>query len=344
MDLQGTGDGPRDEVVDVFISYSHHDKPFVTKLVKALEAEGLTVWWDAHMTPGARIDQEVEGALESARKALAVWSPHSLQSEWVKDEARHAQEQDKLISICLGVHKPPLSFGARMHHDMSGWSGQADERFRPLLSALRGESPARHTNTGPSVRQRRARRRWLIGSLGTLVAASTLGAAWHLDSTRPRGEIVLRDASGKRIEADEGLCSGLQFHFTVDLRKRSHLYMFLQHASGRVDRVYPSEVGGFDNPVRGQLRIPRNPGLNFQLSAEAGTEELLVYTLADQLASAIDVTSFDAQVANGQGRDVLLAVQDAAATQPFSGLKASFGEGQDGVTLTHAPCPNETDR
>ena len=34
---------------DVFVSYKAEDRPRVEPLVESLEAEGLSVWWDAHV-------------------------------------------------------------------------------------------------------------------------------------------------------------------------------------------------------------------------------------------------------------------------------------------------------
>ena len=44
---------------DVFLSYKAEDRKRVRPLVAALEAEGLTVWWDAHIEAGAAWRQTI---------------------------------------------------------------------------------------------------------------------------------------------------------------------------------------------------------------------------------------------------------------------------------------------
>ena len=52
---------------DVFLSYKAEDRARLVPLVRALEAEGLTVWWDVHIGAGANWHEEIEGNLEAAR-------------------------------------------------------------------------------------------------------------------------------------------------------------------------------------------------------------------------------------------------------------------------------------
>jgi hypothetical protein len=40
-------------VPTAFISYSHHDRDFVQRLVPDLERTGLDVWWDQELEGGA---------------------------------------------------------------------------------------------------------------------------------------------------------------------------------------------------------------------------------------------------------------------------------------------------
>lgn len=110
---------------DIFISYSSKDFASIEKLVLALEAQGLSVWWDRHLEGGSRFAKEIEEALGKAKLALVVWSQNSIESPWVLDEASVARDTQILFPISLDGAKPPLGFGQFQTFDLSGWNGQA---------------------------------------------------------------------------------------------------------------------------------------------------------------------------------------------------------------------------
>lgn len=54
-------------MVDVFVSYKAEDRRRVVPLVQALEADGLTVWWGAHIGGGVDWRDSIEENLDAAR-------------------------------------------------------------------------------------------------------------------------------------------------------------------------------------------------------------------------------------------------------------------------------------
>ena len=44
-------------MADVFLSYASEDRTRIEPLVRALEAGGLTVWWDRHIGMGLQFDR-----------------------------------------------------------------------------------------------------------------------------------------------------------------------------------------------------------------------------------------------------------------------------------------------
>ena len=62
---------------DVFVSYKAEDQRRVRPLVDALEAEGLSVWWDAEIGGGAAWRQSIEEELDAARCVIVIWSKRS---------------------------------------------------------------------------------------------------------------------------------------------------------------------------------------------------------------------------------------------------------------------------
>lgn len=75
----------------IFISYSHHDRGFVERLVNDLKAAGLSVWWDElEIKVGHSIIKKVsEGIGKSAFLAVAL-SPKSVKSDFVQHELESA--------------------------------------------------------------------------------------------------------------------------------------------------------------------------------------------------------------------------------------------------------------
>jgi predicted nucleotide-binding protein len=90
-------------MADLFVSYARSDSPVVRKVIRALEQEGLSVWYDAaNLEAGQDWAREIEGALKSARAIVAFLSKNSVQSLWVTREIQHAlQNKVRLIPVLL---------------------------------------------------------------------------------------------------------------------------------------------------------------------------------------------------------------------------------------------------
>jgi serine/threonine-protein kinase len=59
---------------DVFVSYKAEDRPRVAPLVQALEANGLSVWWDTQIAAGSEWRSDIQNQLDAARCVIVVWS------------------------------------------------------------------------------------------------------------------------------------------------------------------------------------------------------------------------------------------------------------------------------
>ena len=86
---------------DIFISYFHHDRPHAEALARALEAEGLSVWWDRTIPAGCNFDQVIEEALNAAKVVMVLWSRGSVQSRWVLNEAEEAAARSILVPVFI---------------------------------------------------------------------------------------------------------------------------------------------------------------------------------------------------------------------------------------------------
>ena len=125
---------------DVFVSYKAEDQRRVRPLVDALEAEGLSVWWDAEIGGGAAWRQSIENELDAARCVIVVWSKRSAAPEgtFVHDEASRAMERCVYLPVKIDNVRPPLGFGERQALTLSRWQGKRDDpRYQAVLRAVR---------------------------------------------------------------------------------------------------------------------------------------------------------------------------------------------------------------
>jgi adenylate cyclase len=124
-------------VADIFVSYSRQDKGHVAALVAALEAEGWTVWWDPEITPGDEFDSLISRELEGCRSVVVVWTPTSVESRWVRGEARDAADRGVLVPVRFGNAKLPIDFRAVHTTDLDEWGEDPQgTAFRGLCKAL----------------------------------------------------------------------------------------------------------------------------------------------------------------------------------------------------------------
>jgi hypothetical protein len=89
-------------MAEVFISYAHPDRELAAALAGRLAGRGYTVWWDHELVGGAEFRDVIVKELRQAHHALVIWSPNSIASKWVIDEAEVALELGKLVPIKTG--------------------------------------------------------------------------------------------------------------------------------------------------------------------------------------------------------------------------------------------------
>jgi adenylate cyclase len=125
-------------MADLFVSYARSDKPRVAPLVAALEAQGWSVWWDPEIAPGQEFDRLIADELQKARAVVAVWTPASVASRWVRGEARVGADRGVLAPVRFEGADLPIDLRAIHTTDLDGWSDDAkDPAFREVVRAIR---------------------------------------------------------------------------------------------------------------------------------------------------------------------------------------------------------------
>jgi serine/threonine-protein kinase len=163
---------------DVFVSYKSEDRQAAARIVDALAAEGLSVWWDQHIGAGDEWRQSITDNLQAARCVLVLWTSTSIGPEgrFVQDEASHAMRRGRYLGVRLEPVEMPIGFGGVQAVDLKGWKGdRADPKFRTLLAAIESMhsgKPAAIPQRAPSAAASGLPRRWVIGGAAGAVAAA----------------------------------------------------------------------------------------------------------------------------------------------------------------------------
>lgn len=118
-----------------FISHSSKDDDFVKELRLALEGQGLTAWVDSReLIGGNKLAAEIEQAIEGARQFVAVLSPNTIDSPWVRKEIHQALEVEgrrkgdgyRVIVLLLPGIEP---------EDLTSWFDEEPVRVKIELKA-----------------------------------------------------------------------------------------------------------------------------------------------------------------------------------------------------------------
>jgi hypothetical protein len=64
-------------LADICVSYARSDRALVTPIVRALEAQGWSVWRDHAIVAGQEFDDRIEAELNAAKAVIVVWTPAS---------------------------------------------------------------------------------------------------------------------------------------------------------------------------------------------------------------------------------------------------------------------------
>lgn len=102
-------------MADVFLSYASEDRQRVRLIVEAIESGGFSVWWDRQIGLGSSFDREIERELDNASCVVVIWSKHSVESDWVRNEAQEGLDREVLVPIAIDEIKVPLAFRRVQH-------------------------------------------------------------------------------------------------------------------------------------------------------------------------------------------------------------------------------------
>jgi hypothetical protein len=164
--------------VDIFLSYAREDRPCAERLAAALKECGWNVWWDREIIVGADFGAIIEAQLAGARAVIVLWSEHSTQSGFVKDEAARARDTSKLHPVRIADVALPIGFGQIQTIDLFDCATDGPEfaAFVDQLGRAIAHRPGAPVTPGtgrrlPSILKRRTPRLVAAG----LLAAGVVG-------------------------------------------------------------------------------------------------------------------------------------------------------------------------
>lgn len=128
-------------MADVFLSYARADTEAALAIKSAVEALGLTVFFDTdNLDGGEEWPDALDRELKSAGAVLAVWSAHALSRPWVKRECFLGQQRQILVPVQIEIIPDldkPAAFATTQFTDLSNWNGDLEHpEWRKTVRAL----------------------------------------------------------------------------------------------------------------------------------------------------------------------------------------------------------------
>ncbi len=173
-------------MADIFVSYASEDRERVRGLVKSLELDGWSVWWDRSLKPGEAWPDVIERELGRANCVVVVWSNAAIGSHWVRLEAHAARQRGILVPVAIDPVLPPDEFTVYQTLDLEDYpSNTHDIELVELREAV-------------STELRRARRRKLVPWAASLLLLVPVvgGVCWGTDACF---EFAVRDDAVEEV-------------------------------------------------------------------------------------------------------------------------------------------------
>jgi hypothetical protein len=128
----------RDAGPIVFLSYASADRERAAAIHRLLSAQGIPLWWDQDIPPGAPWRETIAARLDLATVVLTLWTAESSTRKAVIEEAARAQAAGTLVHARLDDVVLPYGFAETQYADLRGWDGTPTHpEMRKLLQALR---------------------------------------------------------------------------------------------------------------------------------------------------------------------------------------------------------------
>ena len=243
MDHSSTENAKAADTPSVFFSYSREDRAHALPIIEALQSAGFNIWYDGMLEPGVKYLEKTEHVLMNARAVIVLWSPRSVQSNWVRDEAMIGRERENLIPLSIEQALPPLGFRQFQATDFSTWANNSDASEMQALMrqlALLHEQPAPEPMTPPPPNPPQVNRRLALGfGAGALLIGGGFLTRSLLNTASPNvrktnGVVVLSFANLSGTPENDYIPAGLSTELRGALMRNAALRVVAQQTSDAV--------------------------------------------------------------------------------------------------------------
>lgn len=310
----------------LFLSYSRKDAQRAQRLADWLSSAGHQVWRDdADIEGGASFSSEIEKALNDSDAVLVLWSVHSVQSAWVRDEAGYGRDKGKLIPFSLDSTELPLGFRQFQAIDLSKWKGRGDppsaERIRQAIGRVTHSAVADDMQAERRIARPRLRVRPTLAAAGLGLAIAVAGG-YILWTRAPAEQRIKIAVSASPTSSDAAAAADYANVSAADLAS----YLPTRFEDAIV--IAPADVNSRTNGYRVQIAAGRHGSgadVSATLSDKDGQGILWSKSWSVPDASAVDLRGMVSQavsqavlcMAKSRGRST-------AMRQPAFGLLISI--------------------
>jgi hypothetical protein len=143
---------------DIFVSYASEDLDRIRPLIGVLEDTKWSVFWDRTIPAGRTWRQFIGRELDICKCMLVVWSTHSIDSDWVQEEADEGKRRGVLVPVLIDEISPPIGFRSIQAAKLVAWDGKSPssalDRLLMDLASLLGPLPAQLEKEKEEARKR----------------------------------------------------------------------------------------------------------------------------------------------------------------------------------------------
>jgi hypothetical protein len=97
---------PEELTKQVFLSHTQNEGDLAAQIAEVLTEKGIKVWDDQQVSPGADWTKEIAEALKKSDAMIALLSPNSFSSSWVRSELEYALTDERykrrLLPVLIG--------------------------------------------------------------------------------------------------------------------------------------------------------------------------------------------------------------------------------------------------
>ncbi len=325
-------------MADVFVSYATEDRERVAPLVRVLEAEGWSVWWDRNIRPGAHFQRAISDAIDDAHCVVVCWTTTSVNSDWVLNEADDGKERGILVPVLLDDVRPPMGFRMTQLADLRHWDAKSStpevDAFVAAVGTCLGRSRAR-APTRPRPIPRRGTS-WLrnamlaVGLIVTIAIAFTLRGRLPGFESESNGQNCVAVLPFEVISATPGqdwIGESLATEFHTKLRE---LYPDLC-VSGRATSF------NYRGKALDNLEVGRQLGVDFLIQGAVQLSGVTIRVTSELITVASGYQKGDSLVERNLEKGFAAQIDIAAVAVPV--LAAALDQSQ-GPTLRLSGIPS----